>query len=82
MGKVNKSFPVNESEKEEVQRKFGKRLAKLRGDKITQEKLAFELGVDRTYISYIERGKRNPSLYILSRMAKVLKISFSELVDF
>lgn len=66
--------------KEEVQKKFGKRLAELRDHKnITQEKFAFELDVDRTYISYIERGKRNPSLYMLWKISKALKVSFSEL---
>lgn len=66
--------------KEEVQKKFGKRLAELRTSKnITQEKFAFELDVDRTYVSYIERGKRNPSLYMLWKIAKALKVSFSEL---
>lgn len=66
--------------KEEVQKKFGKRLAELRDQKnITQEKFAFELDVDRTYISYIERGKRNPSLYMLWKISKALKVSFSEL---
>lgn len=83
MGKVNKSFPINEKEKEEVQRKFGKRLAQTRESKeLTQEELSFDIGVDRTYISYLERGKRNPSLYTLSRMAKALRVSLSELVEF
>lgn len=74
---------VNYKEKEEVQRKLGKRLAELRNNKnITQEKFSFEVGVDRTYVSYIERGKRNPSLYMLSKMSKALKISLSDLTNF
>lgn len=77
--------PINSSElrkKEEVQNRFGKRLAELRASKdITQEKFAFELDVDRTYISYIERGKRNPSLYMLWKIAKALGVSFSELTE-
>lgn len=72
----------NEQEKRDVQRKFGKRLAALRERKgITQEKFAFSLKVDRTYVSYIERGERNPSLYLLWRMAKVLGVRFSDLMD-
>lgn len=39
------------------------------------------LGVDRTYISYIERGERNPSLYLLWRMAKALKVRLRDLMD-
>ena len=77
--------PIDGSElkkKEEVQKKFGKRLAELRTNKdITQEKFAFELDVDRTYISYIERGKRNPSLYMLWKIAKALGVHLSELTE-
>lgn len=69
--------------KEEVQRKFGKRLAELRDRKgFTQEKFSFELDVDRTYVSYLERGKRNPSLYMLWKIAKALKVNLPELFEF
>ncbi|TSC86268.1 MAG: MunI regulatory protein [Microgenomates group bacterium Gr01-1014_7] len=74
--------PSEQQDKMQVQKKFGKRLAEIRNKKnITQEKFAFEIGVDRTYISYIERGERNPSLYVLWKMAKHLKVSLSELTD-
>ena len=49
---------------------------------ITQEKLSFDTGVDRTYISYIERGERNPSLFMAWRLAKALKVKLNELTDF
>jgi len=72
-----------EQEKKTVQQRFGRRLAELRNQKsITQERFSFALGVDRTYISYIERGERNPSLYLLSRMAKVLGVQFRDLFIF
>lgn len=79
-----KTLPLHKQrERQEVQRRFGKRMAQLRERAgITQERLSFSLGVDRTYISYIERGERNPSLYLLWRLAKVLGVRFSELVDF
>lgn len=77
--------PMDSSElrkKEEVQKRFGKRLAELRTSKrITQEDFAFELDVDRTYVSYIERGKRNPSLFMVSKIAKALKVNLSELFE-
>ena len=83
MGRVNKSFPIDRKEKEVLQRKFGKRLAEVRQrKKITQEGLSFETGVDRTYISYIERGERNPSLFMAWRLAKALKVGINELVNF
>ena len=83
MGRTNKSFPVDRKEKEVLQRKFGKKLAEVRQKKeITQEGLSFETGVDRTYISYLERGERNPSLFMLWRLAKALKVKLNELTNF
>lgn len=72
----------NQAEKDKVLTHFGKRLAEIRTQKgITQENFALELGVDRTYISYIERGKRNPSLYLLYKMAQLLKVELTHLVN-
>ena len=63
--------------------KFGKKLAKLRNEKnSTQENLSFEVGVDRTYISLLERGLRNPTLKRLWQISKVLKVPVTELVTF
>jgi transcriptional regulator with XRE-family HTH domain len=40
---------------------------------LSQEDLALEAGLDRTYISQVERGKRNVTVVILARIAKALK---------
>lgn len=40
---------------------------------LSQEELADEAKIDRTYISGIERGKRNPSIDLLARLAAALK---------
>lgn len=48
--------------------------------KLTQEELADIAGFDRTYISLIERGKRNISLLNIYRLSKALKTSTSDLV--
>lgn len=48
---------------------------------LSQEKLADKCGFDRTYISMLERGKRNPSLLNLLRIAKGLEASVSELTE-
>ncbi len=62
---------------------FGKHLKKLRlQQKISQEQLALLAELDRTYISGIERGKRNVSLLNLFKLAKSLDISVSELICF
>lgn len=40
--------------------------------KLSQEELALEAGVDRTYVSQLERGIANPSLFILCKIARVM----------
>lgn len=61
--------------------KFGKRLRELRTQTgISQEAFAGRCGLDRTYISGIERGKRNVSLRNMDRIAKALGISLAELL--
>lgn len=40
---------------------------------LTQEQLAHEAGIDLTYVGGIERGRRNPSVDVLSRLSAVLK---------
>lgn len=49
---------------------------------ISQEELGFRTGLDRTYISGIERGARNPSLKNIGKIAKALKIPLPELFSF
>ena len=46
----------------------------------SQEVLAFEAGIHRTYVSLIERGKKSPTLAVIVRLAKALGIKPSELL--
>ena len=48
---------------------------------LSQEALAERCDFDRTYISLIERGQRNPSFTNLIRLAAGLEISVSDLID-
>jgi len=48
---------------------------------LSQEDLASRSGLDRTYVSGIERGVRNPTLKILIRLATALELNLSELVS-
>jgi len=63
--------------------KLGSKVRALRVEKHwTQEKLGEHSGLDRTYISDIERGVRNPSLKSLEKLAKALKTNVSDLTNF
>jgi transcriptional regulator with XRE-family HTH domain len=48
--------------------------------KLTQEQLAFEVGLHRTYISLLERGIKSPTLDVIFRISMALNISPSELI--
>jgi len=66
-----------------LHKRFGQRLKELRKEKhLTQEDLAFGVGVDRSYMGFVERGERNPTLEKIGKMAKTLKIKLKELFDF
>lgn len=47
---------------------------------MTQEQLAFAAEIDLTYVGGIERGKRNPSVLVLVRIAKALDTEPAELL--
>ena len=68
---------------EELQLKaLGERLRKYRLEKgFSQESFAEKTQLDRTYISGLERGKRNPSFLIIRRISKVLEISEQRLFE-
>lgn len=67
---------------EKVLISFGSRIRKLRSEKgFSQEDFAHYIGMDRTYYSSVERGKRNISLVNIHKIAKGLNLSLSELFD-
>lgn len=56
-----------------------KRLRKERG--WSQEDMAEKAGLDRTYVSGIERQKKNPTIIVVERVAKALSCSIGALLD-
>lgn len=61
---------------------FGKRLANLRKELgWSQEKLAIESGVARSYLSGVERGMRNIALLNICRLAQTLGVTTKDLMD-
>jgi transcriptional regulator with XRE-family HTH domain len=63
-------------------KKLAERIKAVRLEKkISQEALAHKCDFDRTYISLLERAKRNPSYFNLIRLCEGLEISISELLQ-
>lgn len=62
---------------------LGRRVRGLRDHKgWTQEQLAEQADLDRSYIAGIEVGARNPSLRALERLAEALNVSLAGLFEF
>jgi transcriptional regulator with XRE-family HTH domain len=60
---------------------LGKNVRRIRQQKgLTQEQLAFEAEIDLTYVGGIERGKRNPSLLVMARIANALSVPLTRLL--
>ena len=65
-----------------LQTAFGEELRALRHQQgFSQESLALECDLDRTFISLMERGKRQPTLSTLFKLAKVLNTVPSEIIN-
>ncbi|MEW5985085.1 MAG: helix-turn-helix transcriptional regulator [Chloroflexota bacterium] len=65
---------------DQVQIDFGQRVREFRRRLgLSQEDFAFECGLDRTYVSQVEQGKRNISLRNIKAMADALRVSIAEL---
>jgi transcriptional regulator with XRE-family HTH domain len=59
---------------------FGRNLARLRTEAgFSQDKLAEKADLDRTYLSGIERGVRNPGIKVVIRLARSLNVSLDKL---
>lgn len=68
------------SPRPDILKSFGQLVRQARqAAKLSQEAFADKCGLDRTYVSGIERGKRNISLRNIDVLAKALGLSVSEL---
>ncbi len=64
-----------------IEQIFGSILQEYRlNSKMSQEELAFNSGLDRTYISLLERGKRRPTINTLFALSKALNVNPSLLI--
>jgi transcriptional regulator with XRE-family HTH domain len=61
---------------------FGEILYRYRSERdISQEELAFDAGVDRTFISRLERGMRQPTITTLIGLGQALNVSAADMVQ-
>ena len=70
-----------ENNEQELLNQLAKKIKIRRGElNISQEKLAEKCNFDRTYISLLERAKRNPSYLSLKKLCLGLEIELIELL--
>ena len=66
----------------ELTRAVGENIKRIRkSKKLSMERLAAESGVSRSMLGQIERGEANPSVAILGKLAKVLKVPAETLLE-
>lgn len=64
-----------------VRQRLAANVRRLRKEaRISQEDFAYEHGIDRTYVSGIERGVRNPTILVVERFANALGVDVAELL--
>lgn len=67
----------------DIKQAVGKRVKELRNKiGVSQEELADIAQLDRTYITSVERGKRNISIVNVEKLAKALQVSLAEFFTF
>ncbi|MBN2758357.1 MAG: helix-turn-helix transcriptional regulator [Bacteroidales bacterium] len=66
----------------DIKTKVGHKIKELRLNAgLSQEKLALNADLDRTYIPSIEKGERNISIVVLEKLAKALNVSIRDFFD-
>ena len=64
----------------DVRERVGLNLQRLRREKgLSQEELSGRSGVHQTYLSGVERGKRNPTVTVLDKIARALEADIGDL---
>lgn len=66
-----------------AQEKLGNKIQKLRkAFGLTQEELAEKIKISRTYMGHIEQGRKSPSLKVLNKLSKTLKVKVGDILPF
>ena len=65
----------------DIRKQVGLNVRRLReARRLSQEELAFEAEIHRTYISGVERGVRNPTVTVVAKMAEALGVTPDQLL--
>ncbi|GAC1431548.1 MAG: helix-turn-helix transcriptional regulator [Ktedonobacteraceae bacterium] len=73
---------MSEQPLQDIRARFGNAVRKRRTElRISQEDFAERSGLHRTYVSDLERGRRNVSLENIEKLAKALNLSMSDLME-
>lgn len=66
----------------DIRRLVGENVRRYRlAAKLSQEELAARMGVEQGYVSYLEAGRRNPTIVTLWHAATALKVKPSQLLE-
>jgi transcriptional regulator with XRE-family HTH domain len=66
----------------DLKEKIGKRITELRKEKnLSQQKFAYEADIERTFLTHIEKGRKNISVNTLQRILEGLEIPIREFFD-
>jgi transcriptional regulator with XRE-family HTH domain len=69
-----------DSEEQRQSAAFGRAIYELRiKAAISQEELAFQSGIDRSYVSVLERGSKEPCLGVMFKLSKALDVDLQEI---
>lgn len=71
---------INNSHMATTKEKLGKKVQRLRKNLgYTQEELAEKINISRTHMGHIEQGRKSPSLKVMDKLARILKVKVSDL---
>lgn len=66
----------------DIRARLGQNVRRLREERgWSQEDYADRAGIHRTYVSDIERGRRNPTITVVEKLAAPLEVSPGQLID-
>ncbi len=87
MTRLTFKTPLDTSANRKLRSEFTMRLSQRmkevrKSKKMTQQQLADKAGLHLTYVGHLELGRYHPTVFVIWKLAKVLRVSIDELVDF